>query len=242
MPRRPKRVATHRRRQPRRRLPPLGSLPAPPGARAAARSARSVDALKQRHLRVLEAAVGEVRLDCLLGPVVRRHVVALCRPSRAAAATPAAPAGSSSDAASPPPRSPARSCRPSRTLKSARSRNPTNVPRVDSVEEHPRRRRRQHRRRREPRATRTARAVPASSPEPAAAGRPRRPPRAADSAGPGADCRLRSRQPTRSPDLQSTSGTHVVIDPWTSRKAARVRYVWTCRFSSRSRCVRSRRA
>ena len=50
-------------------------------------------------------------------------------------------------------------------------------------------------------------------PEPAAAGRPRRPPRAADSAGPGADCRLRSRQPTRRPDLQSTSGTHVVIYP-----------------------------
>ena len=48
----------------------------------------------------------------------------------------------------------------------------------------------------EPRATRTARTVPASSPEPAAARRPRRPPRAADSAGPGADCRLRSRQPT----------------------------------------------
>ena len=65
----------------------------------------------------------------------------------------------------------------------------------------------------EPRPTRTARTVPASSPEPAAAGRPRRPPRTADSAGPGADCRLRSRQPTRRPDLQSTSGTHVVIDP-----------------------------
>ena len=81
----------------------------------------------------------------------------------------------------------------------------------------------------EPRATRTARTVPASSPEPAAAGRPRRPPRAADSAGPGADCRLRSRQPTRRPDLQSTSGTPRRNRPWTSRKAARVRYVWTCR-------------
>ena len=81
-------------------------------------------------------------------------------------------------------------------------------------------------------ATRTARTVPASSPVPAAAGRPRRPPRAADSAGPGADCRLRSRQPTRRPDLQSTSGTHVVIDPGPHRRAARGRYVWTCRFSS----------
>ena len=49
-----------------------------PSGRPLSPPARPVDALKQRRLRVVvDAAGGQIRLDRLLGPVVRRHVVAL---------------------------------------------------------------------------------------------------------------------------------------------------------------------
>ena len=78
MPVAPKRVAARQRRQPRRRRPPLDHRQ--DGAarqRPPAQPAGPIDALKQRRLRVLEAAGVEIRLDRLLGPVMGRHVVAL---------------------------------------------------------------------------------------------------------------------------------------------------------------------
>ena len=62
-------------------VPPLDHrqhCPAPERTPAQpAQPARPVDALKQRRLRVVDTAGGQVHLDRLLGPVVRRHGVAL---------------------------------------------------------------------------------------------------------------------------------------------------------------------
>ena len=72
---------------PRRRRPPLDlrqHRPAP--ERPPAQPARST-LLKQRRLRVVDAAGGQIRLDRLLGPVVPARRAA-SRPSRAAAASP----------------------------------------------------------------------------------------------------------------------------------------------------------
>ena len=95
-------------------LPPTG----PPHQRPPAQPARPVDALEQRHLRILKADGFDVRFERLLGPVVHRHIVPLPALLGAATASPGCPAGSSPDGASPP---------PSRSS-SARSRSPTSVP------------------------------------------------------------------------------------------------------------------
>ena len=87
----------------------------PARERPRAQLARPVDALKQRRLRVLAAAGGEIRLDRLLGSVVRRHVVPLAALLVQPQPPPLPLPKVNPAAASPPPRSPARSCTPARS-------------------------------------------------------------------------------------------------------------------------------
>ena len=76
--RRPERVAARRRRQTRRRRTALDHRQHhAPRQRPAAQAPRPVDALKQRRLRLLDPAGGQIRVDGGLGPVMGRHVVPL---------------------------------------------------------------------------------------------------------------------------------------------------------------------
>ena len=67
-----------RRRQPHARRPPLDhGQHGGARQRPTAQPVGPVNALKQRCLRILNAAGGDIRLESFLGPVVGRHVVAL---------------------------------------------------------------------------------------------------------------------------------------------------------------------